>query len=130
MDTQLHLPAPSTLYKTELSFFILQRGGFCVPSTFRKIPSKQRPSCNSRTRRWKYQLISLKSTSRIVERNELIQSILLGRFGSVLFTDIYWKNEQVEYISCAHFKDPLYRSSHTHHFPPSHSKANPSFSSV
>lgn len=67
--------------------FSWQRGGFCVPSRFRKIPSEQRTSCNRRTRRCKYHLTSLKSTSRIVERKELIQSILLGRFGSVLFTE-------------------------------------------
>lgn len=88
MDTLLHLPATTTLYKTELSFLTCRERDFCVPSMFKKIPSRQRKaSCNRRTRKWKYQLISLKSTSRIVEWKELIQSTLLGRFGSALFTE-------------------------------------------
>lgn len=78
VDTQFHLPA--TLYRTAL-FFHLQGEGVWVPSTFRKIPSKQRKdSYNKRTHGWNYQLTSLESMSTIVEGKALIQSTLLVRF--------------------------------------------------
>lgn len=73
--------------------------------------------------------MSLKSKSRIAERKELIESTLLGRSGSVLFTQgllvlvhkyIYWKNEWVEYISCNHVKgSPSSTAIHTLSFLPS-----------
>lgn len=80
VDTEFHLPATTMLYRTAL-FFHLQGERVCVPSTFRKIPSKQRKaSYNRRTRRWNYQLLSLKSVSTIVEGKAFIQSTLLVRF--------------------------------------------------
>lgn len=80
MDTDFHLPATIMLDRTALCFH-LQGVGLCVPSTLRKIPSKERKdSYNSTTQRWNYQLISLQSMRTIVEGKALSQSTLLVRF--------------------------------------------------